>query len=104
MNAEAIRELADFIEKHRELDFDMSSPAVPACGTAGCIGGFAAALWPEVAKKDPAKLHMLIFDKEKLGAKLQLSDATCDALCYPDGDEMFKDLEEDMEEDPLVEY
>lgn len=47
-NVAAITELADFLETAK-FHFDMNqSEASPACGSAGCIGGHAAVLWPEV--------------------------------------------------------
>jgi len=46
INAAAFCELADFMERHRELDFDMWCLERPECGTAGCVAGFGLACWP----------------------------------------------------------
>lgn len=52
MHKENILALADFIER-AEYEFDMSIPrAKPACGSAGCIGGHAAVLWPDLRVDD----------------------------------------------------
>lgn len=47
MNAELLNELADYIEAHKEIPFDLASVEVAKnCGTPACIGGFGTALWP----------------------------------------------------------
>ena len=45
MNAEKVRELADFIERRTDLEFDQRMPEIPECNSAGCITGFAVMLW-----------------------------------------------------------
>ena len=46
--------LANFIEGHIELPFDMDRTTSPTtCGTAGCIGAFSGALWPSDYHLDP---------------------------------------------------
>lgn len=52
MNKDAIRELTDFMKKCR-YEFDMYTSAnridmKNRCGTAGCIAGHAALLWPKM--------------------------------------------------------
>ena len=40
-------ELADFIERQPEEMFTMADFGDPACGTPGCIAGWAECLWPD---------------------------------------------------------
>lgn len=55
MNKEALTQLADFLESEK-YKFDMSTQeGKPACGTAGCIIGHAAFLWPQFAYEREAK-------------------------------------------------
>jgi hypothetical protein len=70
--------LAAFMETHPELPFDMALSNNPQCGTAGCIGGFAAALWPEVQADSGTR-----FDRGKVSEKLGLSEQAGDTLLYP---------------------
>lgn len=88
VNKEAILELADFIEKS-DYEFDMSVPHAdmsdesthPACGSAGCIGGFAAVLWPEVRYVRTVP-YFYTWDRSALRAKLGLTIEQHSALCY----------------------
>lgn len=80
---QSILRLADVIESER-WDFDMTTAiSNPACGTAGCIGGHAAALWPDV--RDP---HLdqpdgpFSFDTRALADKIGLSLEDLVWLCF----------------------
>jgi hypothetical protein len=76
-NKKAINELAGFIDLHGELKFAMERSSIPNnCGTAGCIGGFAAALWPKIG------MGNITFNDIKLGDKLGLSRDEIWELCY----------------------
>jgi hypothetical protein len=79
MNIQAIEELADFIEKS-DLPFHMICSNKAECGTPGCIGGFAAALWPEVQDDNG-----ISWDKHKLAAKLGVPWEKEEELCFPRG-------------------
>ena len=77
----AIHQLADLLESET-YEFNMSDPvANPECGSAGCIGGHAAVLWPEV--RDFEDSQGFSWDDEYLGEKLGLSQHQTDHLCYP---------------------
>ena len=93
-NVAAIHRLADFIASAR-FDFDMADPHVHVlpearCGAAGCIGGHAALLFPEVANNhgpatDTTKGPVCIaFDRNALAAELGIDHATVSLLCFPD--------------------
>ena len=48
MNTERVIQLADAVERIQHVTFDMSEwGLVTPCGMALCMGGIAAALWPE---------------------------------------------------------
>lgn len=81
MNREAILELADFIER-AEYEFRMSSAIVDLnCGSAGCIGGHAAVLWPDEIACDLI-LGSRSFIPSSLAAKLDMPFRDFWALCY----------------------
>lgn len=80
MNENAISELIDFMEKC-EYKFDMTTSKNHIdprnqCGTAGCIAGHAALLWPEIrAKFSPSDGNIIQFicHFPLLEEKLQIS-------------------------------
>ena len=73
MNTKRLHKLADFIEK-ADYGFNMSSPeADPECGTAGCIAGHAAVLWPSV-REHHFGLPGFSWDGDKLTPFLGISD------------------------------
>lgn len=92
MHKENILKLANFIEQHSQpimfggkeySPFSMSSISVPDCETAACIGGFAAALWPDCAEPCYYTRTGLTFDHFKVADKLGLDRNQICALCYP---------------------
>ena len=87
VNRDNICLLADFIESHSELPFDMKKALVPdICGTAGCIAGFGAALWPVSFDSRP------FFDTRKIAALLGLEkEEEKRKLFYPADDFMVGD-------------
>lgn len=104
VNSANILLLADFIEQHKEQPFDLGSPwpAGHPCGTACCIAGFGAMLWPETLPLSEAELvgqGRSIFShlSEKVAANLGLDDEQQTLLFAPgDVDNFF---EEDCEDD-----
>lgn len=74
----AAAELANFIESS-PLEFSIEKPCNPTCGSAGCIGGFAAVLWPEVSAGSSWNSTALA---EKLGISRREEHTLC--FCYPD--------------------
>lgn len=77
MNKKNVLALADFIEQHKELPFDMQLPTVPnSCGTAGCVGGFAGAFWPDVEDDDGC------FRTERLARHLDVDRTEVWMFCY----------------------
>lgn len=87
MNKDAINRLANFLEGGN-YGFDMGDAyARPHCGTAGCIGGHAAVLWPEIQIKtgDPEEDDAggFTWDEHKLAEKLGITYEMQDELCYP---------------------
>ena len=79
-NIRNIRRLASFIERGR-YEFNMLSGwARPTCGTAGCIGGHAAVLWPSLRKL--TCVDYFSFNDDALAEKLGLSSEKTDDLCY----------------------
>lgn len=81
MNKEAILELRDFIAKG-EYSFNMRNPfANLDCGSAGCIGGHAAVIWPEIRQSE--EMTSYTWHNEKLAAKLGISEAAHNQLCFP---------------------
>lgn len=90
VNRAACLQLADFIAR-AHYRFDMSScEAEPLCGSAGCIGGHAAVLWPDVRESNAGV--DFTWDEEKLAAKLGITRATHDALCYLAGENDDDDI------------
>ena len=78
MNVEAINQLADFIESGK-YEFDMRKPiAHPECGSAGCIGGHASVLWPEVEK------GLGGFNCDTLAERLGIGWNDAQDLCFPE--------------------
>lgn len=75
MKKRNIMKLADFIGEAK-FPFDMCSYEVPSCGTAGCIAGHAAALWPGLDDDG-------FFDPVKVDNKLGLNDKQTEELFYP---------------------
>lgn len=92
MDKEAVLELARFVETC-ELDFDMREPTAQThCGSAGCILGHAAMLWPEVRfdNSDLGEPSTLFRCNEALlSKKLGVGRGDVDDLCYPGG--LFED-------------
>jgi len=84
VNRASIDELANFIESTKYA-FDMNEPnANPKCGSAGCIGGHAAVLWPHVSDREETKNHNVFsWDEERLAIELGISDDQANELCYP---------------------
>lgn len=90
-NVANINALADFIESHTELGFDMAKPTVPhSCGTNGCIGGFSAALWPEIVKPHDGPVPS--WNDDKLAEKLGISREDHDELCYGCGPLLYEEI------------
>lgn len=78
LNSANILQLAQFIASHRELPFDMAEATAPTrCGTAGCIGGFAAALWPSQCADDDG-----YFDNDATARQLGLDTRQAQHLFY----------------------
>lgn len=106
-----ILELARFMETELRLRFDMGTPTQVGqkpswckheCGTAGCIGGFAAALWKECAKKCTIRDEVFVFSDLKLAQRLRISNSVLERLCYPGESLEYWDGEED--EGETIEY
>lgn len=75
-------ELADFIETS-PYRFQMSSSiANPQCGTAGCIGGHAACLWPEIQDTKACEGPAFSWLEKLFAKKLGLTQEQHDDLCY----------------------
>lgn len=86
VSAEACEELAQFLESEK-FNFNMrEAEAVPACGSAGCIGGHAAVLWPEVRgpsqKMQGTGAETFTWSEIAFSLKLGISDVEQMALCY----------------------
>lgn len=82
-NKERLLELADFIEK-AEFKFDMGDPvANPTCGTAGCMAGHAAVLWPELRTEGTGDGEIFSWKDEELAAYLDITEDEHDLLFYP---------------------
>jgi hypothetical protein len=80
LNVENIIKLANFIEKSNYA-FDMNSMVVNTkCGSAGCIGGHASLLWPQVA--EPGPMNLQSFSARALAKELGISDKEAAELCY----------------------
>lgn len=94
MRADRIMKLADFVET-TPYEFKMSQPwAQPQCGTAGCIAGHAAVLWPEVRMSG----RIIRYDDDKLKDFLGIDEETATRLFYP-GDYIeieWEDFDEDI--------
>lgn len=107
-NTSTITALADFISSHEELPFEMRKATRPTvCGTAGCIGGFAAALWPyEVACKGHPRF--LSFSTEAVAQRLGLQEdeyevSQSDVLFFPgDNDVLWADTWEQVDYDEIT--
>jgi hypothetical protein len=78
MRRKNILKLAEFILTS-PFDLDMGSIDVAKCGTAGCIAGHAAALWPSCALGGS-------YDAAAQAKKLGLSDEVWGSVVYPDVD------------------
>ena len=89
MNAKAIEELADFIEKTK--NFDMNDWVCnPDCGTAGCVFGHAALLWPDVRDK-----RQTSWEDDSLRFKLEISCDDFESIGFPsvsDGDVGYRSV------------
>lgn len=96
-NTSTITALANFISSHPELPFEMREATRPTeCGTSGCIGGFAAALWPELFTND-GFARTRGFDSDAVGAKLGLDEHEANALFFPaDQEEFWRDNDEEI--------
>ena len=78
-NRIAIYQLADFIASE-SYSFDMEEAASHVeCGSAGCIGGHAGVLWPEL--RPPGTCTWI---DSMLAVKLRISEEQHDLLCYPE--------------------
>jgi hypothetical protein len=112
-NKQRILELADFLETAK-FKFDMGSPNVyPSCGSAGCIGGHAAALWTKVRDTvaidaDYGDTGRYSWHQQTLADYLGISRNTADRLCYPEderdqGDDEYEHAETWTDEGALPE-
>lgn len=108
MNKEAIIELANFMEACH-LKFHMSTSYAAykedrECGTAGCIAGHAAVLWPEIrtfgSATDESKKIRHYADFEMLQERFDLSNDAFTALISPLGDEHGVDYMSDQVDKP----
>lgn len=89
-NTKNINRLADFIESEK-YDFDMcEGEAEPKCGSAGCIGGQAAVLWPDI--RDGGSL-IFTWDCSLLADKLGISRRDESDLCHLPTDARGEKLE-----------
>ena len=105
MNKENLTIVADFMEQHQELPFDMCRVHVPIepnthCGTAGCIAAFAAFIFPECTASAPVPLFLTtgkdpIYDSIKVRRKLELTGSEYNELCLCS--DITKDSGEDLE-------
>lgn len=82
MNRENVIALRDFVRDAR-FKFDMCD-AYPktSCGSAGCIGGHAAVLWPSVADAEEDWGDMT-WNDQRLAEKLGIEEEVHHQLCYP---------------------
>ena len=81
MNVKRLHKLADFMEK-AEYGFNMSDPdADPKCGTAGCIAGHAAVLWPSLREYHEDESNFT-WSNERLTAFLDISYEQHEELCF----------------------
>lgn len=81
-NVKNVEALAAFIER-ADYKFDMNNPvANPVCGTAGCIGGHAAVLWPGIREFYAGDTVGYSFSDKKLALKLGVSNIDLINLCY----------------------
>ncbi len=83
MRKRRIQELAKFIESGK-YSFNMSvAEADPECGTAGCIGGHAAVIWPEVRDVGSGlPWPSFTFDGPKLAEFLDISEPDLNDICF----------------------
>lgn len=111
MNKRNVLKLAKFIQdrehahkQHKKLRFQMADSSWPGqalrdhkCGTAGCIGGFAAVLWSDTR-------YGASFDDDLVAEKLGLSESQLLRLCYEPEDSRGKDIDlEDISREGAVE-
>lgn len=83
VNKENVLALRDFIASE-EFGFDMDRGlARPSCGTAGCIGGHAAILWPEVRASVGTLSDAFAWYETDLAEMLGVTLNTEHQLCYP---------------------
>jgi hypothetical protein len=83
-NKIACEELALFMSRHKELNFDMGRASIPkSCGTPGCIGGFAGALWPEIVDPEMSDNWNPAWHDSLLAEKLSITFHQVQKLCYP---------------------
>lgn len=82
VNKEAVLELAKLVE-NAKYKFDMYDSSVRTkCGSAGCIGGHAAKLWPEIRLGAWKGKKTFTWDNEKLCKKLGINGNAERRLCY----------------------
>jgi len=78
VNAKNVLKLRDFL-LDSDYKFDMGTCVVKD-GAAGCIGGFASVLWPEISK--PYGETYTTWDRELLQEKLRITKDTEFELCF----------------------
>jgi len=79
VNVANINMLAVFVESAK-FKFDMGR-AYPGCKSAGCIGGHAAALWPEIRTEVPMLGYT--WNTKRLAKKLGITLEQERRLCFP---------------------
>lgn len=80
VNVTNVLALRDFI-RDSKLRFDMTEgSANPECGTAGCIGGHAAVLWPDIRVDDGD--GTFTWKEVAFASKLGISDDEQTELCF----------------------
>ena len=77
-----VKELANFIRTRFDLQFDMNRGRKPdpECGSAGCIGGFALAIWGDEVSSHPRSV--IEFSTTALAQKLKVSLEVAGMLCF----------------------
>jgi hypothetical protein len=97
INVANIMALADFIESEK-FEFDMGNgSAFPECGTAGCIGGHSAVLWPDIREYGKDYLgncirNMFTWDAQGLATKLGIPLKRAEYLCFLCEDRHYFDV------------
>jgi hypothetical protein len=83
MNLRNVTALADFIEGGG-LGFNMADAGVDLmCGSAGCIGGHASLLWPEIGTHAADRPGVTtVFSSLALAARLGIPGEAARDLCY----------------------